>query len=206
MSKSRKTKETDIQVRLNLDGSGQYEINTGIPFFDHMLAQLARHGQMDLTITAKGDLEIDGHHTVEDVGWVLGQALYEALGDRRGITRFGHAFVPLDEALTRVVVDLSGRPYLVYKAEFKVPRIGDLQAELIEEFLKAFVQEGKFNLHVENLYGRNQHHIAETIFKGTARALAHGDAGGCRFDGYPVNEGCAVRRMPYRGCSTNHLP
>ena len=171
VSKSRKTKETDIQIRLNLDGSGQYEINTGIPFFDHMLAQLARHGQMDLNIKAKGDLEIDGHHTVEDVGWVLGQALYEALGDRRGITRFGHAFVPLDEALTRVVVDLSGRPYLVYKAEFKVPRIGDLQAELIEEFLKAFVQEGKFNLHVENLYGRNQHHIAETIFKGTARAL-----------------------------------
>jgi imidazoleglycerol-phosphate dehydratase len=171
VSKSRKTKETDIQIRLNLDGSGQYEINTGIPFFDHMLAQLARHGQMDLNIRAKGDLEIDGHHTVEDVGWVLGQALYEALGDRRGITRFGHAFVPLDEALTRVVVDLSGRPYLVYKAEFKVPRIGDLQAELIEEFLKAFVQEGKFNLHVENLYGRNQHHIAETIFKGTARAL-----------------------------------
>ena len=171
VSKSRKTKETDIQIRLNLDGSGQYEINTGIPFFDHMLAQLARHGQMDLNIRAKGDLEIDGPHTVEDVGWVLGQALYEALGDRRGITRFGHAFVPLDEALTRVVVDLSGRPYLVYKAEFKVPRIGDLQAELIEEFLKAFVQEGKFNLHVENLYGRNQHHIAETIFKGTARAL-----------------------------------
>jgi imidazoleglycerol-phosphate dehydratase len=171
VTKSRKTKETDIRVSLNLDGSGQYEINTGIPFFDHMLAQLARHGQMDLTIVAKGDLEIDGHHTVEDVGWVLGQALYEALGDRRGITRFGHAFVPLDEALTRVVVDLSGRPYLVYHAEFKVPRIGDLQAELIEEFLKALVQEGKFNLHVENLYGRNQHHIAETIFKATARAL-----------------------------------
>ena len=171
VTKSRKTKETDIRVSLNLDGAGQYEINTGIPFFDHMLAQLARHGQMDLTIVAKGDLEIDGHHTVEDVGWVLGQALYEALGDRRGITRFGHAFVPLDEALTRVVVDLSGRPYLVYHAEFKVPRIGDLQAELIEEFLKALVQEGKFNLHVENLYGRNQHHIAETIFKATARAL-----------------------------------
>jgi imidazoleglycerol-phosphate dehydratase len=171
VTKNRKTKETDIRVSLNLDGTGQYEINTGIPFFDHMLAQLARHGQMDLTIAAKGDLEIDGHHTVEDVGWVLGQALYEALGDRRGITRFGHAFVPLDEALTRVVIDLSGRPYLVYHAEFKVPRIGDLQAELIEEFMKAFVQEGKFNLHVENLYGRNQHHIAETIFKATARAL-----------------------------------
>lgn len=169
--KTRKTKETDIQVELNLDGKGNYEINTGIPFFDHMLAQLARHGLMDLKISAKGDLEIDGHHTVEDVGWVLGQALYEALGDRRGIVRFGHAYVPLDEALTRVVIDLSGRPYLVYKADFKVARIGDLQAELIEEFLKAFVQEGKFNLHVESLYGRNQHHIAETIFKATARAL-----------------------------------
>jgi len=171
VAKARKTKETDIRVSLNVDGTGQHEINTGIPFFDHMLAQLARHGHMDLTIAAKGDLEIDGHHTVEDVGWVLGQALYEALGERRGITRFGHAYVPLDEALTRVVVDLSGRPYLVYKVEFNVPRIGDLQTELIEEFLKAFVQEGKFNLHVENLYGRNQHHIAETIFKATARAL-----------------------------------
>lgn len=171
VSKSRKTNETDIRVSLNLDGTGQHEISTGIPFFDHMLAQLARHGQMDLTVVAKGDLEIDGHHTVEDTGWVLGQALYEALGERRGITRFGHAYVPLDEALTRVVVDLSGRPYLVYKAEFNVPRIGDLQTELIEEFLKAFVQEGKFNLHVENLYGRNQHHIAETIFKATARAM-----------------------------------
>src|SRR5215471_21342813 len=171
VSKSRKTNETDIQVELNLDGTGQYAIETGIPFFDHMLAQLARHGRMDLTIKAKGDLEIDGHHTVEDVGWVLGQALREALGDRRGITRFGHAYVPLDEALTRVVIDLSGRPYLVYKADFKATRVGDLQTELIEEFLKALVQEGRFNLHVENLYGRNQHHIAETIFKATARAL-----------------------------------
>src|ERR1041385_8837141 len=170
-AKSRKTNETDIRVSLDLDGTGEYQIATGIPFFDHMLAQLARHGHFDLEITAKGDLEIDGHHTVEDVGWVLGQALHEALGDRRGITRFGHTYVPLDEALTRVVIDLSGRPYLVFKAEFRVPRIGDLQAELIEEFLKAFVQEGKFNLHVENLYGRNQHHIAETIFKSTARAL-----------------------------------
>jgi imidazoleglycerol-phosphate dehydratase len=170
-SRSRKTNETDIRVELNLDGTGQFEISTGIPFFDHMLAQLARHGHLDLKIAAKGDLEIDGHHTVEDVGWVLGQALYEALGDRRGIVRFGHAYVPLDEALTRVVIDLSGRPYLVYKAEFRTSRIGDLQTELIEEFLKALVQEGKFNLHLENLYGRNQHHIAETIFKATARAL-----------------------------------
>jgi imidazoleglycerol-phosphate dehydratase len=170
-TKSRKTNETDIRVSLNLDGKGDHQIATGIPFFDHMLAQIARHGHFDLEIEAKGDLEIDGHHTVEDVGWVLGQALREALGDRRGIVRFGHAYVPLDEALTRVVIDLSGRPYLVYKAEFKSARIGDLQTELIEEFLKALVQEGRFNLHVENLYGRNQHHIAETIFKGTARAL-----------------------------------
>jgi len=170
-TKSRKTNETDIRVSLNLDGKGDHQIVTGIPFFDHMLAQIARHGHFDLEIEAKGDLEIDGHHTVEDVGWVLGQALREALGDRRGIVRFGHAYVPLDEALTRVVIDLSGRPYLVYKAEFKSARIGDLQTELIEEFLKALVQEGRFNLHVENLYGRNQHHIAETIFKGTARAL-----------------------------------
>ena len=170
-TKSRKTNETDIRVSLNLDGKGDHQIATGIPFFDHMLAQIARHGHLDLEIEAKGDLEIDGHHTVEDVGWVFGQALREALGDRRGIVRFGHAYVPLDEALTRVVIDLSGRPYLVYKAEFKSPRIGDLQTELIEEFLKALVQEGRFNLHVENLYGRNQHHIAETIFKATARAL-----------------------------------
>jgi imidazoleglycerol-phosphate dehydratase len=170
-TKSRKTNETDIRVSLNLDGTGEHRIATGIPFFDHMLSQIARHGHFDLEIDAKGDLEIDGHHTVEDVGWVLGQALREALGDRRGIVRFGHAYVPLDEALTRVVIDLSGRPYLVYKAEFKSPRIGDLQTELIEEFLKALVQEGRFNLHVENLYGRNQHHIAETIFKATARAL-----------------------------------
>jgi len=170
-TKSRKTNETEIRVSLNLDGTGEYQIGTGIPFFDHMLAQLARHGHFDLEISAKGDLEIDGHHTVEDVGWVLGQAFREAGGDGRGIVRFAHAYVPLDEALTRVVIDLSGRPYLVYKVEFKATRIGDLQTELIEEFLKAFVQEGRFNLHVENLYGRNQHHIAETIFKATARAL-----------------------------------
>jgi len=170
-TKSRKTNETEIRVSLNLDGTGEYQIGTGIPFFDHMLAQLARHGHFDLEISAKGDLEIDGHHTVEDVGWVLGQAFREAGGDRRGIVRFAHAYVPLDEALTRVVIDLSGRPYLIYKVEFRATRIGDLQTELIEEFLKAFVQEGLFNLHVENLYGRNQHHIAETIFKATALAL-----------------------------------
>jgi imidazoleglycerol-phosphate dehydratase len=170
-AKSRTTKETDIRVSLNLDGTGEYQIATGIPFFDHMLAQLARHGHFDLEIAAKGDLEIDGHHTVEDVGWVFGQAFLEAGGDRRGIARFAHAYVPLDEALTRVVIDLSGRPYFVYKVDFKAARIGDLQTELIEEFFKAFVQEGRFNLHIESLYGRNQHHVAETIFKATARAL-----------------------------------
>src|SRR5262250_2584303 len=170
-SKARKTKETDIQVSLNLDGTGQCNVGTGIPFFDHMLAQIARHGHFDLEIHAKGDLEIDGHHTVEDVGWVLGQAFLEAGGDRRGIARFAHAYVPLDEALTRVVIDLSGRPYFLYKVDFKAARIGDFQTELIEEFFKAFVQEGRFNLHIESLYGRNQHHIAETMFKATARAL-----------------------------------
>ena len=170
-TKSRKTKETDIKVSLNLDGTGQCQVGTGIPFFDHMLAQIAKHGHFDLEVDAKGDLEIDGHHTVEDVGLVLGTALRDALGERRGIARFGHAYVPLDEALTRVVIDLSGRPYLVYKVEFKSARVGDLQTELVEEFLKALVQEGRFNLHVENLYGRNQHHIVETVFKATARAL-----------------------------------
>ena len=169
--KQRTTKETQIQVRLNLDGDGQHNISTGIPFFDHMLAQLARHGRMDLDIEAKGDLEIDGHHTVEDVGLTLGQALNEALGERRGITRFGHAYVPLDEALSRVVVDLSGRPYMIYRVNFETSHLGDLQTELIEEFWKALVQEGRLNLHIENIYGRNQHHIAETLFKAAARAL-----------------------------------
>jgi imidazoleglycerol-phosphate dehydratase len=170
-TKQRKTNETEIRLRLNLDGDGQHNISTGIPFFDHMLAQLARHGRMDLEIDARGDLEVDGHHTVEDVGLTLGQALNEALGERRGITRFGHAYVPLDEALSRVVVDFSGRPYLIYRVNFETPHLGDLQTELIEEFFKAVVQEGRLNLHIENIYGRNQHHIAETLFKATARAL-----------------------------------
>ncbi len=169
--KQRTTKETDIRVRLNLDGTGEHEISTGIPFFDHMLAQLARHGRMDLEIAAKGDLEIDGHHTVEDVGWALGQAVDEALGERRGIARFAHAYVPLDEALSRVVVDFSGRGYLIYKARFETALLGDLQTELIEEFFKAFVQQGRLNLHAEVLYGRNQHHMAETMFKAAARAI-----------------------------------
>ena len=169
--KQRVTRETRIEVRLDLDGTGQHRISTGIPFFDHMLAQLSRHGRFDLDIAAEGDLEIDGHHTVEDVGLTLGQAFNEALGERRGICRFAHAYVPLDEALSRVVVDFSGRGYLVYRARFETARIGHLQTELIEEFFKAFAQEGRLNLHAEVLYGRNQHHIAETLFKAAARAL-----------------------------------
>jgi imidazoleglycerol-phosphate dehydratase len=167
----RETKETDVRVRLDLDGSGRFDVATGIPFFDHMLAQLARHGRMDLEIKARGDLEIDGHHTVEDVGLTLGAAINDALGERKGIARFGHAYVPLDEALGRVVVDFSGRGYLVYHAKFETPMLGDLQTELIEEFFKALVQEGRLNLHVESLYGRNQHHIAETLFKAAACAI-----------------------------------
>jgi imidazoleglycerol-phosphate dehydratase len=169
--KLRETKETQVRVRLDLDGTGEHSISTGIPFFDHMLAQLARHGRFDVSIEAKGDLEIDGHHTVEDVGLTLGQAFNDALGERRGIRRFADAPVPLDEALSRVVVDFSGRGYLVYRARFESAKIGDLQTELIEEFFKAFVQEGRLNLHVEAIYGRNQHHIAETMFKAAARAL-----------------------------------
>ena len=171
--KHRVTNETDVRVRVNLDGSGQQDIESGIPFFDHMLSQLARHGRMDLEIKAKGDLEIDGHHTVEDIGLTLGQAINEALGERRGIARFAHASVPLDEALSRVVVDFSGRGYLVYRAQFETPMIGDLQTELVEEFFKALVMEGRLNLHVESLYGRNQHHIVETMFKAAARAIHH---------------------------------
>lgn len=169
--KQRETRETRVRIRLDLDGKGEHTIATGIPFFDHMLAQLARHGRFDLTIAAEGDLEIDGHHTVEDVGLTLGQAFNEAMGERRGIRRFAHAYVPLDEALSRVVVDFSGRGYMVYRARFESGKIGDLQTELIEEFFKAFVQEGRLNLHVEVMYGRNQHHIAETMFKAAARAL-----------------------------------
>jgi imidazoleglycerol-phosphate dehydratase len=171
VEKTRATKETRVEIRLDLDGSGRHEIATGIPFFDHMLAQLARHGRFDIDLRAEGDLEIDGHHTVEDVGLILGQAFSEALGERRGIARFAHAYVPLDEALSRVVVDFSGRGYLVYRARFETAKIGDLQTELVEEFFKAFVQEGRLNLHVEVMYGRNQHHIAETMFKAAARAL-----------------------------------
>lgn len=168
---SRKTQETAIDVRINLDGTGRSEIDTGIGFLDHMLDQIARHGLVDLTISAKGDLQVDGHHTVEDIGITLGQALLQALGDKRGIRRYGFAYVPLDEALSRVVIDLSGRPGLVFEAPFTVPMIGELDTQLIREFFQGFVNHAQVTLHIDNLRGINAHHQAETIFKAFGRAL-----------------------------------
>ncbi len=168
---SRKTQETAIDVRINLDGTGRSEIDTGIGFLDHMLDQIARHGLVDLTISAKGDLQVDGHHTVEDIGITLGQALLQALGDKRGIRRYGFAYVPLDEALSRVVIDLSGRPRLVFEAPFTAPMIGELDTQLIREFFQGFVNHAQVTLHIDNLRGINAHHQAETIFKAFGRAL-----------------------------------
>ena len=168
---SRKTQETAIDVRINLDGTGRSEIDTGIGFLDHMLDQIARHGLVDLTISAKGDLQVDGHHTVEDIGITLGQALLQALGDKRGIRRYGFAYVPLDEALSRVVIDLSGRPGLVFEAPFTAPMIRELDTQLIREFFQGFVNHAQVTLHIDNLRGINAHHQAETIFKAFGRAL-----------------------------------
>ena len=170
-SVTRKTKETDISVSVDLDGSGRAEIATGVGFLDHMLEQVARHGLIDLTIKATGDLHIDQHHTTEDVGIVLGQALKQALGERAGITRYADVHLPMDEALTRCAIDVSGRPYLVWKVGFTRGKLGDFDTELIHEFFRAFAQNAGITLHVETLYGRNNHHIAETCFKAVARAL-----------------------------------
>lgn len=167
----RKTAETDIQVRVALDGNGQCEIATGIGFFDHMLEQLGRHGLLDLEVTTKGDLHIDDHHTVEDVGIALGQAVREALGDKRGIQRYGHALAPMDEALTRVALDLSNRPVLVWRVDFPAEKIGGFDSELVREWFQAFAQNAGITLHVETFYGANAHHIAESCFKALARAL-----------------------------------
>ena len=167
----RKTAETDIQVRLDLDGSGRAELATGIGFFDHMLDQIARHGLIDLAIQAQGDLHIDGHHTVEDVGITLGQAFAQALGDKRGITRYGHAYVPLDEALSRVVLDCSGRPGLHMHVVFKAGQIGAFDTQLAFEFFQGFVNHAGVTLHIDNLKGENAHHQCETVFKAFARAL-----------------------------------
>ena len=168
---SRDTLETQISVSLNLDGTGQSRFDTGIPFLEHMLEQIARHGAFDLEIDASGDLHIDDHHTVEDIGITLGQAFKQALGDRRGIVRYGHAYVPLDEALSRVVIDFSGRPGIEYRVEFTRPRIGQFDVDLLHEFFQGFVNHAAATLHIDNLAGKNAHHIAETMFKAFGRAL-----------------------------------
>ena len=168
---TRNTLETQISVSLNLDGKGSAVMNTGVPFLEHMLDQIARHGMLDVEITAKGDLHIDAHHTVEDIGITLGQAFAKALGDKKGIHRYGHAYVPLDEALSRVVIDLSGRPGLTLNAEFVRARIGDFDVDLINEFFQGFVNHALVTLHIDNLTGKNAHHQAETIFKAFGRAL-----------------------------------
>ena len=168
---ARNTAETKITVRVNLDGTGQSRLHTGIGFFDHMLDQIARHGLIDLDIHAEGDLHIDGHHTVEDVGITLGQAVAQAIGDKKGIRRYGHAYVPLDEALSRVVIDFSGRPGLVMHVPFKSGMIGTFDSQLAYEFFQGFVNHAFVTLHIDNLKGENAHHQAETVFKAFARAL-----------------------------------
>ena len=168
---SRDTAETKIKVRLNVDGTGESKLATGIGFFDHMLDQIARHGLIDLDVQCEGDLHIDGHHTVEDVGIAIGQAVKQAVGDKRGLTRYGHSYVPLDEALSRVVVDFSGRPGLVLDAHFTSGTIGQLDTQLIHEFFQGFVNHALVTLHIDNLKGANAHHQAETMFKAFGRAL-----------------------------------
>ncbi|WP_197490302.1 imidazoleglycerol-phosphate dehydratase HisB [Halothiobacillus diazotrophicus] len=168
---TRHTAETQIDLSLNLDGSGRAELSTGVPFFEHMLDQISRHGLIDVSLTAQGDLHIDDHHTVEDCGIVFGQALAKALGDKRGITRYGHAYVPLDEALSRVVIDLSGRPGLVFSCDFTRATIGRFETQLVEEFFRGLVNHAGMTLHIDNLRGDNAHHQAETIFKAFGRAL-----------------------------------
>ena len=168
---NRETKETRITVELDLDGQGRSELAMGVPFMEHMLDQVARHGMFDLTINAVGDLEIDAHHTVEDVGITLGQAFNKALGDKKGIRRYGHAYVPLDEALSRVVVDCSGRPGLEYAVDYPRARVGEFDIDLVYEFFQGFTNHAQITLHMDNIRGRNAHHIAETLFKAFGRAL-----------------------------------
>ncbi len=169
-SVERNTRETRIAVSLDLDGTGKSSFSTGVPFLEHMLDQVARHGMFDIDVRAEGDLDIDAHHTVEDVGIVLGQAFAEALGDKKGISRYGHAYVPLDEALSRVVIDFSGRPGLEYRVSYPRARIGSFDVDLVHEFFQGFVNAGQVTLHIDTLQGTNAHHIAETIFKAFGRA------------------------------------
>ena len=170
-SVERDTLETQIQVAINLDGSGECKLDTGVPFLEHMLDQVARHGLIDLEIKAKGDLHIDAHHTVEDIGITLGQAFSKAIGDKKGIVRYGHAYVPLDEALSRVVIDFSGRPGLEYNVKFERSSIGELDVDLFHEFFQGFINHANVTLHIDNLSGDNAHHIAETVFKAFGRAV-----------------------------------
>lgn len=186
-SRHRATKETEIDVRLDVDGSGQVAVSTGLPFFDHMLEQLGRHGGFDLTLSATGDLEVDAHHTVEDTGIVLGTVLAEALGDKAGVRRFASGLYPLDEALVQVALDLSGRPFLVYEVETSPERIGTFDPQLAEEFWRAFVTSAGITLHLKTLTGRNGHHVLEACFKGVARSLR--DAVRVEGDGVPSTKG-----------------
>jgi imidazoleglycerol-phosphate dehydratase len=185
----RKTGETDISVTLTIDGSGQGQIDTRIPFFDHMLTLFARHSLVDLTVRARGDIEVDLHHTVEDAGIALGQAFAKALGDKRGIRRYGWAYLPMDETLTRVALDFSGRPYLEYRAPKAVESIGAFSFQLVEEFLRAFAVHAGINLHVEILYGRDAHHMAESVFKGLAKAVDQACQIDPRVTGIPSTKG-----------------
>jgi len=185
----RRTQETDVYLKLNVDGTGQHKIVTGVHFLDHMLAHLAVHGLFDLTVQASGDLEVDEHHTVEDVALCLGQALHDALGDRSRIMRTGHAFVPMDDALALVVVDLSGRPYTVIQAEFDTPRVGVLSTSLIQHFLETLAVHGRFNLHARVFYGYDDHHKAEALFKALGQALRAAAARDSRREDVPSTKG-----------------
>jgi imidazoleglycerol-phosphate dehydratase len=186
---NRTTSETDVTVTLTLDGSGQGTVHTGVQFLDHMLLLFAKHGLFDLEVSCKGDLGIDAHHSVEDIGICLGLALDKALGDKAGLTRFAHAYFPMDETLVRVALDLSGRPYLVYNVKVERERVGELESDLFEEFWKAVVTHSKINLHIELLYGRNSHHIFEAIFKAGARALDLATRVDGRVQGVPSTKG-----------------
>jgi imidazoleglycerol-phosphate dehydratase len=185
----RTTRETDVRVAVDLDGRGEANVATGVGFLDHMLAQFARHGLFDLEVSCQGDLHVDGHHTVEDVAITLGEALGEALGDKAGIVRYGSAYVPMDEALARAVVDLSGRPYLVFRVENPRDRVGDLDVELVEHFWLSLATAARCTLHVELLYGRNQHHIVEGCFKAAARAFSAATRRDPRVSGVPSTKG-----------------
>ncbi|HCP00145.1 MAG TPA: imidazoleglycerol-phosphate dehydratase HisB [Rhodospirillaceae bacterium] len=187
---TRATKETDISAAVNLDGTGAYDVETGIGFLDHMLEQLSRHSLIDLTVRAKGDLHIDFHHTTEDSGYAIGEAIAVALGDRRGIRRYGDALVPMDETLTRVALDASNRPFLLWKVNFTRPKLGDMDTELFQEWYRAFAQSAGLTLHVETLYGENSHHMVESCYKGLARALrAAVEIDPRRADGVPSTKG-----------------